>query len=57
MPKRIPEETRKEIGRLYDNGRGISPAEIARQTGVSYASVYGMTKARQRMNSYIGTTT
>src|SRR3989338_6756603 len=50
MPKMIPKETREEIQRLYDDGKEISPAEIARQTVVSYASVYGMTKARQRIN-------
>jgi len=48
MPKRIPEETREEISRLYDNGRGLSPAEIARQIGVSYASVYGMRRKLDR---------
>ena len=54
MPKRIPEEAREEISRLYDDGRGASPAEIARQVGVSYASVYGMTRARQRVNPETG---
>ena len=54
MPKRIPQETREEIQRLYDDGRGISSAKIARQTGVSYASVYGMTKVRQRINPETG---
>ena len=54
MPKRIPQETREEIQRLYDEGRGISLAEIALQTGVSYASVYGMTKVRQRINPETG---
>ena len=54
MPKRIPQEIREEIQRLYDDGKGVSPAEITRQTGVSYASVYGMTKARQRINPETG---
>ncbi|MEK6922191.1 MAG: hypothetical protein AABX08_00135 [Nanoarchaeota archaeon] len=40
MPKRIPQEVRKEIRRLYDDGRGMSPMEIARLTGASYSSVY-----------------
>ena len=48
MARKIPQETRKEINRLYDEG--LRPSEIARQTGVSYASVYGMTKVRQREN-------
>ncbi len=52
MPRRIPEEEREEISRLYD--QGLRPSEIARQTGVSYASVYGMTKARQRINPDTG---
>ena len=55
MPKRIiPNELRQKISRLYDSGRGLSPAEIARRTEVSYASVYGMTKARQRINPDTG---
>ncbi|MDP6548117.1 MAG: helix-turn-helix transcriptional regulator [Candidatus Woesearchaeota archaeon] len=40
--------------RLYDYGSGLSPAEIARQTGVSYSSVYGLTRARQRVNPETG---
>ena len=54
MPRRIPDEKREEIIRLYDNGGGMSPAEIARQTGVSYSSVYGLTKVRQRTNPETG---
>ena len=54
MPRRIPDETRKEIIRLYDNGSGLSPAEIARQTDISYSSVYGLTRARQRVNPETG---
>jgi len=54
MPKRIPEETREEISRLYDNSNGLSPAEIARQTGFSYALVYRMTRVRQRVNPDTG---
>ena len=50
MPKRIPDKTREEIIRLYNNGSGQSPAEISRQTGVSYSSVYGWTRVRQRIN-------
>ena len=54
MPKRISNELREEISRLYDDGKGRSPAEISRQTGISYFSVYGMTKARQRINPGTG---
>ena len=50
MPKRLPEETREEIIRLYDNGSGLTPTQIARQTRVSYSSVYGLTRARQRVD-------
>ena len=53
MPKKIPPETKEEIIRLYDNGRGLNPLEIVRQTGVSYSSVYGLTRARQRMAQII----
>lgn len=48
MPKRLPEETREEIIRLYDNDNGLTPVEIARQTGVSYSSVYGLTRVKER---------
>src|SRR3989344_5126405 len=54
MPKKIPPETKEEIIRLYDNGRGLNPLEIVRQTGVSYSSVYGLTRARQRINPETG---
>ena len=54
MAKRIPEETRVEIIRLYDQGRGLSSAKIARQTKVSYSSVYGLTRARQKINPETG---
>ena len=52
MPRRIPKETREEINRLYNEGLKLS--EIARQTGVSCGSVYGMTRARQRTNPETG---
>jgi transcriptional regulator with XRE-family HTH domain len=54
MPRRILDKTREEIIRLYDNGHGLSPAKIARQTGISYSSVYGLTRARQRVNPETG---
>ena len=53
MP-RIPKETREEIIRLYNNGDGLPPAEIGRQTGIPYSSVYGLTIARQRINPETG---
>jgi|TARA_Y100000034_G_scaffold48501_1_gene59875 DNA-binding XRE family transcriptional regulator len=54
MPKRISNETKEEIMKLYDHGSGLSPIEIARQTGVSYPSVYGLTRVRQRVNPETG---
>ena len=52
MQRRIPQEVREEINRLYNDGLRLS--EIARQTGVSYPSVYGMTRARQKVNPETG---
>jgi predicted transcriptional regulator/heme-degrading monooxygenase HmoA len=46
MPDRIPEETKKEIRELYKQGN--TPKWIARETGVSYSSVYGLTLAVKR---------
>lgn len=54
MPRRIPENVRVKISKLYDNGGGMSLSEISKQTGVSYSSVYGMTRLRQRTNSERG---
>ena len=54
MAKRIPEETIGKIIRLYDNGNGLSLIEISRQTKVSYLSVYGLTRVRQRVNPETG---
>jgi len=48
MLKKLPEETREEIIKLYDNGSGLTPTEVARQTGVSYSYVYGITRAKER---------
>ncbi|MEK6861039.1 MAG: hypothetical protein AABY07_03630, partial [Nanoarchaeota archaeon] len=53
MP-RISKKVREEINRLYNNGEGLSLAEIARQTMVSYSSVYLMTSVRQRINPETG---
>ena len=44
MYKRISEEVRAEIQRLYNDGNGITPTEIARQTGVKYHTVYRQTR-------------
>lgn len=54
MPKRIPEGIGEEISKLYNNGKGLSPAEIARQTGITYSTIYGMTMVRQRINPETG---
>ncbi|MEK6830918.1 MAG: helix-turn-helix domain-containing protein, partial [Nanoarchaeota archaeon] len=50
MSKKIPEEKKEEIIRLYDKGNGMSLKEIAQQIGVSYPSVYGLTKLKKRIN-------
>ena len=52
MLKRISEETKEKIEKLY--AEGISMGNIAWQTGVSYSSVYGLTRARQRTNPDTG---
>lgn len=52
MSKRIPKETEKKIQRLFKGEIGL--AEIARRTGVSYSSVYALTKLRQRINPETG---
>ncbi|MFC1742001.1 hypothetical protein ACFL3V_05690 [Nanoarchaeota archaeon] len=52
MPKRIPKETKEEIMRLRHDG--LSRSKITRQTGVSYYSVYCMTRDRQRINPETG---
>ncbi len=52
MRRRISEEKRVEIQRLYKEGQGSR--KIARQTGVSETSVYSMTKLKQRINPATG---
>ena len=52
MAKRITNGQREEVKRLYD--KGLNPYKIARQTGISYSSVYGMTRIRQRVNPETG---
>ena len=47
MSKRISEEERNEIKRLYDNGNGFPPAEIAKRTGFDYHFIYRLTKLKQ----------
>jgi ribosome-binding protein aMBF1 (putative translation factor) len=46
MPDRIPEETKQEIRELYKEGN--TPYYIAKVTGVSYSSVYGLTAAAKK---------
>ncbi len=48
MRKRLSEETREEIRRLYNKGSGLTPTEIVKQTRVSYSFVYGLTRAKER---------
>src|SRR3989338_3692446 len=48
MSRRITDEQREEARRLYDTG--LKTSEIGMQTGISYSSVYGLTKGRQRGN-------
>src|SRR3989344_2138776 len=52
MSRRITDEQGEEARRLYDTG--LKPSEIAMQTGISYSSVYGLTKVRQRVNPETG---
>jgi len=47
MGKRISEEVREEVERLYDKGKGLSSKEIARQTGASYSFVHGFVRAKK----------
>ena len=49
MYKRISEEVRAEIQRLYKDGNGITPIEIARQTGVKYDTVYRQTRGIEKI--------
>ncbi len=46
MPERIPEETKQEIRELYKQGN--TPYYIAKVTGVSYSSAYGLTAAAKK---------
>ncbi|MEK6914717.1 MAG: helix-turn-helix domain-containing protein, partial [Nanoarchaeota archaeon] len=52
MSRRITDEQREEVKRLYDSDLKLS--DIAKQTGISYSSVYGMTNVRQRVNPETG---
>ena len=52
MSKKIPEETREKIQKLYNEG--LKPSEITQQIGISYSTVYGLTRARQRINPETG---
>ncbi len=46
MTSKIPEETRQLIERLFT--QGVLVAEIARRVHISYPTVYGYTRAKQR---------
>lgn len=46
MTRKIPETTKEKIRILFKNG--ISTTRISVQTGVSYSSVYGLTKLKER---------
>lgn len=46
MPRKISDKTQQLMQRLY--ARGLTPAEIARRTNVSYPTAYGYTKAKER---------
>ena len=46
MPRKISEETKQLMEELYN--KGLSVAEIARKVNVSYATVYGYTKVKQK---------
>src|SRR3989344_2988269 len=51
MQRKIPEEKKEQVRKLY--GDGLAIRDISRQTGISYASVYCLTRAKERgFNSY-----
>lgn len=52
MPNKIPEEVKTKIRELYSKGFRIS--EIVGHTGISYTSVYGLTRLRERINPETG---
>src|SRR3972149_2332473 len=52
MAKRIPEETKEEIHRLYANNLRLQ--EIAKRTGVPYNSVYNITVSDRMINPETG---
>ena len=52
MTRKIMAETAELINRLYDDN--VPLPEIARKAGVSYTTVYGRTKLRQKMNPETG---
>ncbi len=49
MGKKIPNLIKKEIINLHYND-GLSTNKIAKKTGVSYSSVYGLTKLQEKIN-------
>ncbi|MFT4309177.1 MAG: helix-turn-helix domain-containing protein [Candidatus Woesearchaeota archaeon] len=52
MGRKIPIRIRKNIARMYD--AGLSPKEISLKMGVPYATVYGHTRLRDRINPETG---
>jgi len=52
MPRKIPNETKQLLESLYNDS--LTVRAISRRTGVPYSTVYGYTKARQRVNPETG---
>mgnify|MGYP001603000995 CR=1 FL=1 len=52
MSRKILDETRELIQELYDGGLAV--LKVSRRTGVPYSTVYGYTRARQRVNPETG---
>ncbi len=52
MARKIPEEVKEEIVRLYDNGNGLNPRQISERIDVSYSTVYKLTRLKERMNPF-----
>ncbi len=45
---KIPEETIELMRRLYDNGKGLSVAEVARKVNLPYPTTWAYTAAKRR---------
>ncbi|HUS51301.1 MAG TPA: helix-turn-helix transcriptional regulator [Candidatus Paceibacterota bacterium] len=48
MVNRTPEAKIRRVQRLYNNGEGLSVAEISRKTRVPYSTVYDYTRLLER---------